>query len=264
MPLVFGAVVPHSPVLVASIGKKDQKKAKITLDAFEKLEEELYLSKPDLIIVFTPHCETHDESFIVNAHTKFETSFKDFGDHKTHESYAGSPDFGARLSHLANQEHIPLRLVSNSKLDHGVSVPLHYLTRHLPKIKIVPIGHSNLDPKVHLAFGKIIKEAAMNSDKRIALIASANLSHGITTDAPSGFKESGKLFDEKIIELLQSHNTAGVATLDSTIVKNADECGYRPLLLLLGALQNMNYDFKRLAYETPFGIGYLTGEFALS
>ena len=104
----------------------------------------------------------------------------------------------------------------------------------------------------------------MESDKRVALIASCDLSHGITTNSPAGFREEGKQFDETIIKLLESHNTSGIATLDPALVEKAAEDGYRPLLLLLGALKNINYEFKHLAYEYPFGVGYLTAEFIFS
>ena len=104
----------------------------------------------------------------------------------------------------------------------------------------------------------------MESDKRVAIIASANLSHGLTTDSPAGFREEGKKFDQSIIELLQSHNTTGIATLPHELVENAAETGYTSLLILLGALKNVNYEFKNLAYEHPFGVGYLTAEFIFS
>ena len=59
MPLVFGAIVPHSPVLVPPIGGLDRDKAIKTIEALSTLEENLYLSKPHLIIIFTPHSQAH-------------------------------------------------------------------------------------------------------------------------------------------------------------------------------------------------------------
>ncbi|MBP9732039.1 MAG: MEMO1 family protein [Candidatus Magasanikbacteria bacterium] len=264
MPLVFGAIVPHSPVLVPSIGGSDRDKVIETIEALSTLEENLYLSKPHLIIIFTPHFQAHSDTFAVNAHTKFTSSFEEFGDHSLRREFTGSPDFAAKIAHTASRENIPLKLVSEEKLDHGSTVPLYSLVGHLPQVKVLPIGPCDLDSKTHLNFGNLIKEACMDSDKRIALIASANLSHGITTDSPAGFRESGKKFDEKIIELLQSRNTSGIATLDPAFVESAAETGYKPLLMLLGSLKNINYEFKHLAYEHPFGVGYLTAEFVFS
>lgn len=264
MPLVFGAIVPHSPVLVPPVGGSDRDKAIKTIEALSTLEENLYLSKPHLIIIFTPHFQAHSDTFVINAHTKFTSSFEEFGDHSLTREFVGSPDFAAKIAHGASRENIPLKLISEDKLDHGSTVPLHSLAGHLTHIKVLPIGPCDLDAKTHLSFGNLIKEVCMDSDKRVALIASANLSHGITTDSPAGFREAGKKFDETIIELLQSHNTSGIATLDPEFIESAAETGYKPLLMLLGSLKNINYEFKRLAYEHPFGVGYLTAEFVFS
>ncbi len=264
MPLVFGAITPHSPVLIPEIGTKSREKATKTIEALSTLEENLYLAKPHLVIIFTPHSQAHSDTFVINAHTNFNSSFEEFGEHSLKNTYEGSPDFAAKISHEANKLNIPVKLVSEQKLDHGSSVPLYALAGHLDHIKVLPISPCDLDPKSHLNFGNLIKELCMESDKRVAVIASSNLSHGITTDSPAGFREEGKKFDETLIQLLESHNTSGIATLDPVLIENAAETGYKPLLLLLGALKNINYEFKRLAYEHPFGVGYLTAEFIFS
>ncbi|MFA6427383.1 MAG: AmmeMemoRadiSam system protein B [Candidatus Magasanikbacteria bacterium] len=261
MSLVFAAITPHPPLLIPNIGGDEIKKVKKTQEAFAKLEEELYLSKPQIIVIISPHGKLFSDMFTVNAFTEFKCNFKEFGDFSTTHEWKGAPDLAARVMHMANIGHIPLQMVSGKEIDHGAGVPLHYLSAHLPEIKILPIGYSNLDTKSHLDFGKLLKEACMETDKRVALIASGDLSHGLTTDAPAGFKKRGKEFDQKLIELLESHNTTGVATLDSKFVEEAAECGYRSILILLGALQNMDFKFKNYAYESPFGVGYLTGEF---
>jgi len=264
MPLVFAGITPHSPVLVPGVGPISHEKAVQTTEALSTLEENLYVAKPHILIILTPHTETHSDTFTVNANTNFIGSFEEFGDHSLKNAYHGSPDFAAKLSHATSKENIPLKLISQEKLDHGTTVPLYYLASHLPQIKVLPVGPSELPPTTHLAFGNLIKEVCMESDKRVAIIASANLSHGLTTDSPAGFRKEGEKFDQSIIELLQSHNTTGIVTLSPELVEKAAETGYTSLLILLGVLKNVNYEFKNLAYEYPFGVGYLTAEFIFS
>jgi AmmeMemoRadiSam system protein B len=264
MPLVFAGIVPHSPVLVPGVSVESKEKSVKTREALSTLEENLYLSKPHIIIILTPHAQAHSDTFVVNSNTSFRATFEEFGEHSLSQTYVGSPDFAAKLSHAASKEALPVRLISEEKLDHGSSVPLYFLAAHLPSVKVVTIGPSDLPSTTHLSFGNLIKEVCMESDRRIAVIASANLSHGITTDSPAGFRPEGKKFDDTTIELLQSHNTSGIATLDPELIENAAETGYKSILLLLGILKNVNYEFKRLAYEHPFGVGYLTAEFNFS
>ncbi|MBI2436901.1 MAG: AmmeMemoRadiSam system protein B [Candidatus Magasanikbacteria bacterium] len=261
MPIVFAAITPHPTLLMPQIGKGAVEKLKKTKDAFKKMEEKLYVSRPDIIVIFTPHGHIYPHTFSVYAHTKFKSHYEHFGDFTTSDTWNGAPNFAAMLSDEAYNKQISIHLESTEKIDHGVSIPLHFLTAHLPQIKVLPISHSGLTAKTHLEFGSSIKNLSMQSQDRIALIASANLSHALTSDSPAGFHKAGKEFDEMIIKLLESHNSAGIAHMDPTFVKNAAEYGYYSILMLLGVIQKMNYTFKNYAYESPFGVGYLTGEF---
>lgn len=261
MSLVFAAITPHSPVLLPTISQKTQTKLKKTQAAITNLEEELYLSKPNIIIVISPHASLYEDAFIVNAHTQFESKLAEFGDVTTKKSWPGCPDFAAKLAHAAHVSNMPLRLVSEDVVDYGASIPLLLLTNHLDKVKVLPLGFSDLSSKEHLSFGELIHEQVMQTNRRIAVIASADLAHTLTKDAPAGFHKNGEKFDKTLIKLLEARNTAGISTLDQTVVKTSEQCGYRSILILLGVLKNMNYSFKNYCYEAPFGVGYLTGNF---
>lgn len=263
MPLVFAATVPHPPLLIPGIGKGELEKINKTKEAMETLEQDLYLAKPEIILVISPHGSLFKESFCINAHTDFESDFEQFGDMETKVKWPGADFLAVRIAHKGNEERKPIQLVSEHKLDHGSAVPLFYLTKHLPNAKVLPIGYSMLDNKAHLDFGYLLKNAIMESGKRVAVIASGDLSHGLTTDAPAGFSKVGAEFDARIIELLENKNTAGFAGLDEKFVEESAECGYRSILILLGILKNMDYTFKNYSYEGPFGVGYLVGNFSL-
>lgn len=261
MSLVFSAIVPHPPILIPNIGKEEIKKVDKTKKALEQLEQDLYLSKPEIILIISPHGSLFRDAFCINANTDFESDFGQFGDMETRIEWKGADYLAAKIGHLAIDHNLPLQLISEKKLDHGSTVPLFFLTQHLPEVKILPIGYSLLDNLTHLKFGELIKEAIMESGKRVAIIASGDLSHGLTSDAPAGFSKVGQDFDKKIIELLETRNTTGYVNLDLKFVEEAAECGYRSFLILLGILKNMDYTFKNYSYEGPFGVGYLVGNF---
>jgi len=261
MSLAFAAIAPHPPLLIPNIGKKEIEKVKQTKNALLQLEQDLYLSKPDIIFVISPHGSLFADAFSINAHTNFVSSFEEFGDYATKKEWIGCPDVAANIAHKGNLNSISIQLISEGRLDHGSSVPLSYLTNHLPNIKIVPIGYSGLGVKAHLEFGSLLKEIIMETDKRIAVIASGDLSHGLTTDAPAGFSPTGAEFDRQLIQLLETRNTVGVSNMEEKFVNEASECGYRSFCILLGILREMDYQFKNYSYEGPFGVGYLVGNF---
>ncbi len=263
MSLVFAAITPHPPLLIPTIGKDALKKINQTQQALERLEEELYLARPDIIIIISPHGHLFTDAFSINLSTVFKTNLREFGDLATNCTYKGEIHLPGAIRSLAKQRGYETTIITNENLDHGITIPLYYLTAHLPEIKIMPIGYCNLDHKTHLEFGYLMKDPIMKSSKRIAIIASGDLSHALTTDAPAGFNPAGEKFDKKIQELLATHNSTGMVQLDPQFVNEATECGLRSFLILLGVLRDMSYRYESYAYEAPFGVGYLTANFIL-
>ena len=58
MPLVFAAIAPHPPLLLPSVGsKEDRGKVKKTLEALDVLGEKFKKLEPDSIIISSPHSD---------------------------------------------------------------------------------------------------------------------------------------------------------------------------------------------------------------
>lgn len=263
MSLVFAAITPHTPLLVPTIGQSNAKKLEKTAYALGRLEEELYAAHPDMLIIISPHGAIIPDAFTVNFCDKYQTDLKEFGDLATKPEYKGETHLPYHIRQASQDNEIKTILISNPTLDHGVSVPLLYLLAHLPKLPIMPIGYSNLDWKQHLDFGYVIKEQIMKTNRRIAVIASGDLSHALSTEAPAGFNPQGPIFDAKVQEILSSHNTTGLLQLPPELLVDAAECGFRTFLILMGILRDINYKYESYAYENPFGVGHLTANFVL-
>lgn len=264
MSLVFAAITPHPPLLVPTIGKEKTAQLQKTTNAFAALEEKLYAAKPEVIIIFSPHGSLLEGMMSMNVNPSFTLHLKEFGDLVTIQNFKGAIDFAFRLRETVRRADFTLNIYSTEELDYGAGIPLLFLMRHLPETAILPIGNSLLPAKTHFDFGYQIKEAIMNTNKRVALIASSDLSHRLTSDAPGGFSPAGKQFDDAVLSALQGRNTTALLNLDPAVVHEAASCGWYTLLMLLGALQRVNYELSVLAHESPFGVGYLTAEFALS
>jgi AmmeMemoRadiSam system protein B len=263
MSLAFAAIVPHPPLLIPTIGKDAIKKVEKTKLAMEKLEEDLYISRPDILIVISPHGKLFQDAFSINVVPEMETDLREFGDISTKLKFKGEMGLAAKIHKSAQTSGISSTMISEAQIDHGAAVPLFYLTRHLQNYTLLPIGYSGLDWKTHMDFGYLLKDQIMNSNKRVAVIASGDLSHALTTDAPAGFNAAGAEFDQKIQELLSTGSASGILQMDPEFVENAAECGLRSFLILMGALKGINYTYKSYSYEGPFGVGYLVANFVI-
>ncbi len=260
MSIVFAAITPHPPILLPSVPENVRERLAATRAAFAELEKELYAAQPEVVVIISAHTGAFKESFTVNAHPDFTSNFAEFGDQETKPLWKGATALATKVSHISNSP-VPIRLVNDHVVDHGVGIPALFLTEHLHNVKILPVGFSTLSAKQHLDFGEHLKEVLIPSGTRVAVIASGDLSHTLSARAPGGFNVNGKKFDHTVQELLFAKNTVGLAGLDQQMVNASKECGYRSILILLGALKNIDARFESLSYESPFGVGYLTGLF---
>lgn len=262
MSIIFSAIVPHPPILIPTIGKENLKQLKATSDAYAKLEQDLYAAQPETIIIISPHGPAQENAFSMNLSPEFSGDFKDFGDLTTKFNLSG--DIG--LTHKIRETmetKAPMKLMSEASLDHGVSIPLYLLTRHLPKIKIIPLYYSGLDLNAHYNIGQMIKNELLASKSRIACLASGDLSHRLTKNAPAGYSPKGKKFDKKLIDNLLKKQTEEIVKFDHAFVADAGECGLKSIVILLGILDGIKYEPRLLSYEAPFGVGYLVMNFEL-
>jgi hypothetical protein len=76
--------------------------------------------------------------------------------------------------------------------------------------------------------------------------------------------EKLKEFDQKIIGFLRKKKVKEIINMDSKLIEEAGECGYRSILILLGILDNTDWEPEILSYQAPFGVGYLTANFKLN
>lgn len=259
--IVFSAIVPHSPLLLPTIGKERQKKLKKTLAAYALIEQDLYASKPDCLVIFTPHGGTLPESLPLFITPKYRANLKEFGDFKTALEVPANMRLIDSLRFLKyGKPAVPLQGVTEEFIDYGVTIPLYFLSPHLPKITAVVIGDSYMSVKSHAASGAYIGDALRRSNRRIAVIASADLSQALTDDAPGGFSPEGKIFDEAVVQALRKGTLNKILTLEPKM-EAAKACGLRVIALLIGILKDFNCTPELLAYEGPFGVGYLTAKF---
>jgi AmmeMemoRadiSam system protein B len=262
MAIVFAALVPHSPVLLPQIGKDHSSRLKETTNAFIKLSAALQSSQAETVLIISPHGNVRPGSFTMNLNPTFHADFSDFGDLATNRTWQGD----IALAHRTRESletTAPLLLTSEEKLDHGAAVPLSLLTEPSDSPKVLPLTYSGLPYEAHFTFGQILRRELQKNQTKIALVASGDLSHRLNHDAPAGYSPKGKKFDKKVIALLNEQKYPQLLDLDDELIIEAAECGLKSIIILAGILDSIKHQPQQLAYEAPFGVGYLTMNFRL-
>jgi AmmeMemoRadiSam system protein B len=262
MSIVFSAIVPHPPLLIPSIGKENIAQLKITADAFKKLEENLYTSRVDTILIISPHGHVQSQAFSMNLSPEFSASFEEFGDFTTKLRFKGDVGLAHRIRENLETK-APLQLISQNALDYGSAVPLFLLAKSLPQVKIIPLYYSGLDLENHFKFGQLLNRELTYHKERVAVIASGDLSHRLSKEAPAGFSPKGAKFDQKICELILKKQYSDIFLLNKKLITEASECGLKSIAILLGIIDGIKHEPQKLSYEAPFGVGYLMINFKL-
>lgn len=145
---------------------------------------------------------------------------------------------------------------------YGFEVPLHYLGKQLPvdleteKILVTKPSYGH-----YYEWGKRYGEDCGRSERRTAIIASADLSHVLKPDGPYGYHKEGPQLDELVVKAINEKDAEQLLRLDANFLHSAAECGLRSILFLMGAFEGGEYNAKVISYEGPFGVGYLVATF---
>lgn len=267
MSLNFAAITPHPPIIVPEVGGEELDKVTQTAQAMKKLAFHFREAEIETLIIISPHMLIYPDRFNICGMKKLFGTFSGFGAPQMMLDFKNNLDLAAIIDHKANQEGIDSLLYDNNgeffELDHGSMVPLSYLAgEQESSFKVLPLAYSNQSRANHFAFGQFIGEIVKNEPGRIGLAASGDLSHRLIQGTKEQIR-AGKEFDMSVVNDLKESNAKKIIYYDDALVEAAGECGYRSILILLGALSNLNPKSEILSYEAPFGVGYLVANFRL-
>ncbi len=262
MPLVFAAVVPHSPLFVPNIGKENASHFKATLEAAAALSEQFAAAAADIVVVVTSHGPRRPASFAINVSPRFTSNFEIFGDLVTRWEFSGEIELAAKLRERLELK-VPLVLTHEEGLDYGSSIPLSLLTVAPAGPTVLPLSVSGLSLAEHATAGRLLQDVLLDESKRIAIIASADLSHKLNKKSPAGYSAKAKKLDQKIIDCLVNRNAKALLEIDPKLLEETAVEDMEALALVSGLLDDVNCDPKLLSYEGPFGVGYALINFNL-
>ncbi|MBL7058707.1 AmmeMemoRadiSam system protein B [Patescibacteria group bacterium] len=255
--IISAYILPHSPLLIPSVGRENIIRFKHTRGSMERVALLIANDKPETILLITPHGMHSNSSLVLNVAQQYILNFKDFGDFSNRLTFKPDVETMREIQNLfVGDEN--LILSTEEALDFGSSTPLFFIGDKYSKANIIPIHTSGQDLDVHYQFGKKLQEVLVESEKRITIIVSAELSHRHSLNSPSGFLPQAKKFDQKVIQFLQNKEYGKLLNVNKKNHEDVHECGLRPIITLLGILDKYKHEANLIGYEKPFGVGHLT------
>ena len=258
--LVFSGIAPHPPIMVPEVGRESIADVQKSIAAMAELTERLIASGARSIILISPHAPLEIDSFVAYEGPHVYGDFANFRSPETSVSAPVDEELLRAISESAAAGGYHISPLRDTDLDHGTAVPLYFLLRNGWHGKVVALGYSFLSNEDHLRFGACIKRAVDEVGRPVGFIASGDLSHRLAPHAPAGFNPNAHAFDEAVVDALQANNPQAIVEIDHNLRKVAGECGYRSMLVAIGAGEGLPLSCEVMNYEAPFGVGYLVAQ----
>jgi len=258
---ILGIIAPHPPIMVPAVGGPDADATQASADAMHYAADLLREFNPETVVIMSPHSPAARDAFIIDTAPQTAGTLGQFR----------APGVGlATTTDVVFAKALIAELVSagipaldraqspgleSGELDHGVLVPMSFLDPH-GRWPIVNISLSWLPYGHHRALGQHVASVAASLRRRIAFVASGDCSHRLKHGAPAGFSAHAAEFDEIVVEAVTAANFESLMHVDPILTEAAGECGLRSFITLGGVIPDAVT--KVLAYEGPWGVGYLT------
>ncbi len=186
MPLVFAGACSHAPGITARASRIDPAAGARLNKAYGRLRQALEASRPDVLVVIAAE---HLSNFFMNNMPAFAMGMAEYYEGPVEAEMwlnikrvrvPGDSDFARRL--IDSMMHkVDLSYSQEWQLDHGIMVPLNFLTPSY-ELPIVPINincqHPPLPPLGRVwAFGEALRRGCDQATERIAVVATGGISH---------------------------------------------------------------------------------------
>lgn len=258
--LVFSGIAPHPPIMVPEVGRDAAARVRDSIDAMGELTRRLIETGAETVILISPHAPLEADSFVAYQGPEVFGDFANFHASDTEFSAHVDEELLRTITQAAADKDFRVSNLDDELLDHGTAVPLYFLLQNGWQGQVVALGYSFLSNADHLSFGSCIAKAVDQVGRRVAFIASGDLSHRLRPEAPAGFNPSAHVFDEEVMEALRANEPRRIVEIDHGLRKLAGECGYRSMLVAIGATSDLPLSCEVMNYEAPFGVGYLVAQ----
>lgn len=260
-------IASHPPVLIPEIGGGKEMNAEKTSRGLRDLALKVAEIKPKIIVCITPHGNVFRDGVAVIYERHIPGNLEKFGNESLtmdKESDMGLLDelnlgFARSQCHtIFLNETIAEEYGIELELDHGVFVPLYFIDKYYRDYKIVHITIGELSLIELYEMGIVIRGAIESRKVDAMILVSADLSHALKDEGPYQYNPMGPLFDENIIKGIQNKDYYSILTIPHQVYEPAAQCGLRPIVMGIGALDGIETDPEVFSYEGPFGVGYLS------
>lgn len=272
--LVFACLAPHGWLLVPLVAGDDGARTGATRAALEEMGRRLAAARPETIVIVDPH------GLQVEGTIALLDSDRVAGEtggppplgataHSFAMRFEVDRELNAALATAARAMDLPIARVRNFldfvplPIDYGSMVPLWYLGAAMmpPPRLVVVCPAPGMSRAAHLGLGRALRAALAQTDRRVAVIASADMAHRHAAGSHFGHDPAAVECDAAIIAAIRANELGRLSTYDEAWIERAATEAVGPLLALHGLMAGRDLRAEVLSYEVPTYFGMLCATF---
>jgi len=244
--LVFAGIMSHGPGMTARADRADPAVREPFFAALDQMRETLEESRPDALIVIAAE---HFANFFMNNMPAYAIGMADEYEGPIEDpewlriprrTIPGAADLSRRIITKV-MERVDVAYAEEWKFDHGIMVPLNFLTPRF-NLPLIPANINCQGPPLTplsraYEFGRAIRGACDAVPERIALVGTGGISHWPAT--PNSGRINVEWDREFLTRWTQNDRDALTSYTDSQTLRDAGQGGFeiRTLTAVAGACE---------------------------
>jgi hypothetical protein len=268
MPLVFAGVSSHGPGMTSRRDVADPEQVARMDAAFARQKAAIEASEPDVLLIVAAE---HFANFFMNNMPSFAIGMADGYEGPIedpdwlgipHRIVPGRPDISEKLI-AGISETVDISYCQEWKFDHGIMVPLSYLSPE-NTLPVIPFNINCQSPPMAplnrvYELGRAIRRACDAIPERVALLGSGALSHWPCTPESGRINEA---WDRKFLEHWTRNDRASLtAYSDEETYREGGQGAFeiRTYIAVAGAVEGQTGELWCYEPIPPFACGATVG-----
>jgi aromatic ring-opening dioxygenase LigB subunit len=264
--IVFACIAPHGAEIIPELAGAMFDAFAETRRGMEELARLMKQTKPETVILATPHGLRLEANIGVVTSEFTEGSLEANGRNVKLRCTCDRVLAKEILEH-AHRTELPAvganygtseGPASCMPMDWGTLIPFWCLVGQDSKTKVVVVTPSREIPlETLIRFGQTIAETAETSGRRIAFVASADQGHAHSADGPYGFHLASKEYDDIVKRAIINNDLRPVLELTPQFIEDAKPDSLWQLAILQGVLSKVPMKSILFSYQAPTYFGLL-------
>jgi AmmeMemoRadiSam system protein A len=254
--VVCAVLMPHAPILVPGVGGDRGGAAAASRRAMRAAAKSVMSHRPETLMLISPHSPRRPQAFGLWADDLLQGSFAELDAPQVEMSLPLDRPLAEAIVVEMHARGLETWMIRHCPLDHGAMVPLWFLAEAGWTGPTVILGLNHSRDGGLTALGEAVATAAQSLPRRLAIIASGDMSHRLTANAPCGFHPLAHQFDETFIHLVRAGDYRKLEKIAPELRELAAEDAVDSTLIAASAANWQTTGHQVLNYEGRFGVGY--------